>query len=112
MFISCFKIIDILSVYCVRIDLFTLMENDTDVHNFNVVYFLSAILMVADLCHFVFSCLPPERRKAKTRNMSFCHYFDLRISRRRHEDTTNKGRQNERFLPADTGKIDFRAFAC
>ena len=44
MFISYFKSIDIFSVYCVRIDLFTLIWNTTAGHNFNVIYFLSAIL--------------------------------------------------------------------
>ena len=38
--------------------------------------------MVADSCQFVFSCLRPDRRRLE--NMSFCHYFDLRVLRRRH----------------------------
>ena len=97
MFISYYKIIDILSVYCVRIDLFTLMENDTDVHNFNVVYFLSAIFMVADLCHLVFSCLPPERRKHETRLLVIISTFAFRGEDTRTRQT--KGDETKYFYP-------------
>ena len=60
------------------------------------------------------SCLrvfAPKGKRRRHENMSFCHYFDLRVSRRRHEDTTNKGRQHERFLPADT-KFSTKKFSC
>ena len=90
------------------------------VHNFAKYYWIGNSLdeartkfyqtMVTDLCHFVFSCLRPKRRMAMTRKHVFCHYFELR----RHEDTTNKGRQHERFLPATRSfqQRNFRAFAC
>ena len=45
-----------------------------------------------------------ERRRHE--NISFCRYFAFR-----GEDTTNKGRQHERFLPADT-KFSTKKFSC
>ena len=63
--------------------------------------------MVADLCHFLFSCLRPERRKQETSFLSLCRPSRFEAKTRRHD----KGRQHERVLPADT-KFSTKKFLC
>ena len=65
--------------------------------------------MVADLCHFVFSCLHPERRKAKTRKHVFLSLF--RLSGRRHENTKYARRNND-ILTGEGTKISLLKISC
>ena len=58
--------------------------------------------MVADLCHFMFSCLRPERQKAKTRKHVFLSLFGL--SGRRHENT-KYARRNNNILTGEGTKM-------
>ena len=65
-------------------------------------------LICAISCFRVFA---PKGEKRRHKNLSFCCYFDLRLSSRSYEGTTNKRRIHKRFLPTDT-KFSTKKFSC